>query len=238
MSKTFLSGEWRKLVMFNYSVDPTLLTDYIPKGTKIDLWNNTCYVSLVGFMFMNTKLKGIPIPFHKNFEEINLRFYITYEENGITKRGVVFIKEIVPKPALTFVANSIYNEKYETLKMKHNWKNENQQLEISYAAKRNDWQTFSITTNEIPKEIEQGSEAEFITEHNWGYSKINENQTNEYEVKHPRWKVYETLNYSLDFNFEEMYGNEFKLLNSLKPISVFLAEGSEIEVMNVKKIIY
>ena len=113
MTKTFLQAEWRKLAMVNYSIDKKILDKYLPPKTEIDLWNDICYVSLVGFMFKNTKVKGLKIPFHTNFEEVNLRFYVRYEDNGEWKRGVVFVKEIVPKPALTFVANTVYKENYE-----------------------------------------------------------------------------------------------------------------------------
>ena len=116
---SFLKAEWRKLAFANYVVNPEILTKYIPYGTELDLWNDKCYVSLIGFMFLNTKLLGIKIPFHTNFEEVNLRFYVKRFDNGSWKRGVVFIKEIVPKSALTFVANSVYNENYETLPMRH-----------------------------------------------------------------------------------------------------------------------
>ncbi|MCB9261021.1 MAG: DUF2071 domain-containing protein [Flavobacteriales bacterium] len=112
---TFLKAEWRKLAIANYVVDANVLLDYIPAGTELDLWNGKCYVSLVGFMFQNTRLLGIKIPFHVHFEEVNLRFYVKRFDNGIWKRGVVFIKEIVPKRALTFVANTVYNENYEIL---------------------------------------------------------------------------------------------------------------------------
>ena len=120
---SFLAAEWRKLAIANYEIDKSILTDFIPFGTELDLWNNKCYVSLVGFMFINTKLLGIKIPFHTNFEEVNLRFYVKKLENNEWKRGVVFIKEIVPKSALTFVANMVYNENYETMEMNHISKN-------------------------------------------------------------------------------------------------------------------
>lgn len=104
--------------MANYAVNRKLLDKYLPGGTEIDIWNDTCYVSLVGFMFQDTKVKGLSIPFHVNFEEVNLRFYVRFNDNGEWKRGVVFIKEIVPRPALTWVANAVYKENYETMPMK------------------------------------------------------------------------------------------------------------------------
>lgn len=116
---SFLKAEWRKLVLANYTIEPEILSKYVPFGTELDLWNGKCYVSLVGFMFLNTRLLGVKIPFHVNFEEVNLRFYVKRLDRDTWKRGVVFIKEIVPKPALTFVANTVYQENYETLPMQH-----------------------------------------------------------------------------------------------------------------------
>src|SRR5215831_17486814 len=100
---SFLRAEWRKLAIANYCVDKKALQKYVPGKTELDTWNGNCYVSLVGFMFLNTKLKGIAIPFHQNFEEVNLRIYVRYKDGHIWKRGVTFIKEIVPKYALSFV---------------------------------------------------------------------------------------------------------------------------------------
>ena len=134
---SFLKAEWRKLVLANYVIDKKILSKYVPVGTELDVWNGNCYVSLVGFMFVNTKLLGIKIPFHINFEEVNLRFYVKRFEDGTWKRGVVFIKEIVPKRALTFVANTVYNENYETLPMEHLWSIENNQRIVQYKWKKN-----------------------------------------------------------------------------------------------------
>ena len=116
---SFLKAEWNNLALINYEIDADILKDYLPIGTEIDYWNGKCYISLVGFMFENVKILGLKIPFHTRFEEVNLRFYVKRFENNEWKRGVVFIKEIVPKPALTLVANTIYKEHYETLPMFH-----------------------------------------------------------------------------------------------------------------------
>ena len=118
---SFLKAEWRKLAIANYEIDQSLLSEFLPFGTELDLWNDRCYVSLVGFMFKNTRLLGFKIPYHINFEEVNLRFYVKRFENNEWRRGVVFIKEIVPKRALTLVANTIYYENYETMPMTHSW---------------------------------------------------------------------------------------------------------------------
>jgi uncharacterized protein YqjF (DUF2071 family) len=236
MPSTFLQAEWRKLAMANYAVDPNVLQPYLPKGVELDFWNGTCYASLIGFMFLNTKLKGIKIPFHNNFEEVNLRFYVRYNEQGIWKRGVVFIKEIVPKSALTFVANTLYNEKYETMPMNHSWASTPDSLSVVYRWKKSRWNSFEVTTETQAEPILEGSEEEFITEHYWGYTKINDRITSEYGVEHPRWKVYGVKSYSIDVDFANVYGNDFAFLKNENPTSVFLAEGSEIEVKVGRKI--
>ncbi|WP_196894504.1 YqjF family protein [Aureivirga marina] len=234
---SFLVAEWRKLAIFNYEVNPTILEKYVPHGMELDLWNEKCYVSLIGFMFLNTKLLGIKVPFHTDFEEVNLRFYVKRKEEGEWKRGVVFIKEIVPKPALTFVANTVYNENYETMEMRHNWQEDAENRKVAYQwRKKNGWNSIAVVAEKEGKDLLEGSETEFITEHYWGYAKINETSTNEYEVTHPRWKTYDVLNYKLDVDFEEIYGEEFSFLNQQEPSSVMLAEGSEITVENKIKI--
>ncbi|WP_420601855.1 YqjF family protein [Flagellimonas sp.] len=230
---SFLKAEWRKLALANYIIDKELLTKYVPAGTELDLWNGNCYVSLVGFMFVNTKLLGIKIPYHTNFEEVNLRFYVKRFENGEWKRGVVFIKEIVPKRALTFVANTVYNENYETLPMEHSWSLENDQRTVQYRWKKNNqWNSIKVKASMEQFNIEPNSETEFITEHYWGYAKVNGQKSNEYEVTHPKWEVYKVNDHEINVDFGAVYGEEFEFLNAMEPTSVMLAEGSEITVEN------
>lgn len=225
----FLTAEWRKLAIINYEINPEVLKPYLPKGTQFDFHKGKCLVSLVGFMFMNTKLLGISVPFHRNFEEVNLRFYVKKLENGIWKRGVVFIKEIVPKKALSLVANTFYNENYCTLPMTHSIIESDNEISVAYSWKNSKLNTIIVKADNIQGEMIDGSDFEFITEHYSGFTK-NEIQTSEYEVKHPKWNFYDVKNYEIKVDFKENYGTDFTFLNNAKPISVMLAEGSEIEV--------
>ena len=237
MAKTFLTAEWRKLAMANYVVDAGFLQAYVPDKTELDIWNDRCYVSLVGFMFLNTMIMGIKVPFHINFEEVNLRFYVRYNDIGEWKRGVVFIKEIVPRHALTFVANTVYGENYQTLPMKHRWEvNKNHQITEYKWLIVNHWNSFKVRTELKPHDISNGSEEEFITEHYWGYTRINNRKTSEYGVEHPKWQVYKTIDYAIDVNFSKTYGQEFGFLDNVQPASVFVAEGSLIEVKSGRTI--
>lgn len=231
----FLKAEWRKLAIINYEIDPEILLPYLPKGTELDFYKGRCYVSLVGFMFLNTKLLGLPIPFHRNFEEVNLRFYVKKKEKGIWKRGVVFIKEIVPKPALSFIANTVYKENYHTMPMKNQIQESGNELLIRYSWKDKSWHSIQIMADSTAKPMEENSEFEFITEHYFGFTK-KENVTSEYEVCHPKWDCYTIKDHQLDIDFQKIYGNDFGGLNHKEPVSVMLAEGSEIQVRTKKYI--
>ncbi|QBJ88712.1 DUF2071 domain-containing protein [Chryseobacterium gleum] len=231
----FLKAEWRKLAIINYEINPEILLPYLPKGTELDFYKGKCYVSLVGFMFLNTKLLELPVPFHRNFEEVNLRFYVKKKEKGTWKRGVVFIKEIVPRPALSFVANTIYKENYHTMPMKNLIHQKEDELLIRYSWKDKNWHSIQIIAENAPRPMEENSEFEFITEHYFGFTKKG-NTTSEYEVCHPKWDCYTIKDHQLDIDFQKNYGNNFECLNHQSPISVMLAEGSEVQVKTKKYI--
>ncbi|MBA2250600.1 MAG: DUF2071 domain-containing protein [Chitinophagaceae bacterium] len=237
MKKIFLKAEWNNLVMANYHIDPSLLQSYLPSKTELDFFNGQTYVSLIGFMFQDVKVLGIKIPWHINFEEVNLRFYVKHKENNQWKRGVVFIKEIVPKQAITYVANNFYHEKYSTLRMKHYRQEQAQELVTGYEWKFCDrWNKIEATTKKEMKQMITGSEEEFIAEHYFGYSRYNSSKTFEYEISHPRWSVYPVTSYHIDCDFSGLYGDRFSFLARVKPNSVFMANGSAITISNKRKI--
>ncbi|GAA4044533.1 DUF2071 domain-containing protein [Flavobacterium chungnamense] len=234
---SFLTAEWNDLAMFNYEIDPKILENYVPKGTEIDLWNDKCYISLIGFMFENVKVLGIKVPFHINFEEVNLRFYVKRFENGIWKRGVVFVKEIVPKHAISIVANTLYNEHYQTMKMRNSRTENETSKSFQYEWYKNaKWNSIAMTTEKKAIPIEPNSEAEFITEHYFGYTNYNKDKSIEYAVSHPRWEQLKVIQSKINVDLESIYGNDFKFLQDLVPTSEFLALGSKITIEGKKTI--
>lgn len=237
MKDVFLSAEWRNLIMANYAVDPEILKPYLPAKTELDFFNGKTYVSLVGFLFANTRIRGIRIPFHVNFEEVNLRFYVKHFENGIWKRGVVFVKEIVPKPAISFVANTVYKEKYCRMRMKHFLSVNNGEMQTGYHWKNNgSWNYIEATAASTAQDIVSGTEEEFIAEHYFGYSRYNAETTYEYEVMHPKWQIHPLHQYKVNCDFKNIYGSSFGFLHNLQPDSVFIAKGSAVTV-SFKKVL-
>lgn len=229
----FLTAKWQNLIMANYIVEPELLQNRVPKGTSLDFHEGKCFVSLVGFMFVDTRVLGIPIPFHINFEEVNLRFYVKRETKDEVKRGVVFVKEIVPRFAITTVARTLYGEPYETWTMSH----EQKEKELTYTWEKNNQKNrlhVEIAENlGVPAE---NSEGEFIIEHYWGYTKRGENRTDEYKVEHPKWELFKVNYAEIDVNFGKTYGQEFAFLSNQEPASILLAKGSEIAVYKGEKL--
>jgi uncharacterized protein YqjF (DUF2071 family) len=223
--------------MANYPVDPVILRPYLPAYTELDEWKGETYVSLVGFMFRRVRVKGLRVPYHTEFPEVNLRFYVRHQQDGQWKRGVVFINEIVPKPVITWVANTLFREHYRTLPMRHEDHTEGETLRVGYQWKYQDhWNRLTVDADAAPAALEPGSKEEFITEHFWGYASIGPAYCGEYEVAHPRWNIHPVKSHDISCDFGGLYGRAFAGLREQLPASVFLAEGSPVKVYPKQRI--
>ena len=227
----FLSAEWRNLVMVNYAVDPAILAPHVPVGTELDVWNGTHYVSLVAFNFLRTRVKGLAIPFHEDFEEINLRFYVRRKDGNAWKRGVVFIKEIVPKPAIAIVARALYNENYVAHPTRHRFEPTGDGFTVRYEWRAGGrWNALGATVKGPAHPLVEGAEAQFIAEHYWGYTRQRDGGTVEYRVDHPSWNAWSALDTVVDIDAEPLYGPAFAHALRAKPTSAFVADGSAVTV--------
>ena len=238
-SNIFLSARWEYLAMFNYEVDAAILKPHLPPYTEIDFYNGKAIVSVVGFLFNNTKVMGIKWPGFINFEEVNLRYYIKYFDGKEWRRGVGFISEIVPQFLVAGMANLFYNEHYSTAKMHHTIREVNEQLEVEYSWKKKSQQCNSmwIKADTVLQDIQPGSEEAFIFEHYYGYNKLNSKTAIEYSLEHPRWQVYPVKEYKLNCDVEKLYGAAFvPFIENIQPVSVFLAKGSDVKVKMPKKL--
>lgn len=229
----FLTAQWRNLVMLNYEVDPPLLSGLLPVGTVFDRWRGMVLVTLVAFRFLNTRVLSIPFPFHGDFDEINLRFYVRRRGPDGWRRGVVFIKEVVPRALVALVARRLFQENYvrhptvssiELPKMG--------QTGIAEYRWLADHSTYSVRAEfaGAPTLPELGSECDFVTEHYWGYSGTPRGRTIEYRVDHPRWRVWPARVASFDGDAEKFYGLALGRTLLRSPRSAFVAEGSAVTV--------
>lgn len=221
--------------MVNYEIEPAILQPYVPAGTELDDWQGKTMVSVVGFMFLNTRVMGVPIPMHRNFEEINLRFYVRRWSGDEWRRGVVFIKEIVPRFAIASVARYVYNENYIALPMRHLIARDAETGNVSSALygwrhRGGDGHVEVTTVGGDPEPLVEGSEEEFIAQHYWGYAAQRDGGTVEYQVEHPPWRVWHCTSGRVEGDLEALYGRTFAGALLAQPTSVFLAEGSEIVV--------
>ena len=240
--KPFLTAEWRYLAMLNYELDPEILLPFVPRGTEIDSWQGKTFASMVGFLFVNTRVMGFPIPFHQNFEEINLRFYVRRKTEDGWRRGVVFVKEIVPRAAIALVARRLYNENYIALPTGNVICRSDDAARVIDSVKYY-WtfnqrsQFIEIVTSGAPSAFVEGSQEEFIAQHYWGYAAQRDGGTAEYRVEHPPWRIWQAASARLDCDLEKLYGAQFVQFLNGEPASAFLAEGSEITVYRGKKLV-
>ena len=234
MPGPFLTARWESLVFLNYACPTGLLAPLVPSGTELDAWQGDTLVSLVGFLFADTRLRGVPVPGHRTFEEVNLRFYVRRTTPaGEHRRAVVFIRELVPRPAIAAVARWTYNEPYLAVPMSHDialdphtggrvgyhWRHKGAEYRLAA----------SVTGPARP--LAPGSEAEFVTEHYWGYTRQRDGGTLEYEVQHPSWAVWSDAEASFAGPAHALYGDDFGQILSSPPRSAFVAVGSAVAVM-------
>lgn len=218
--------------MLNYACDASVLRPFVPQGTELDMWDGTAYISVVGFQFLDTRVRGLPVPFHRNFEEVNLRFYVRRKCGDEWRRGVVFVKELVPRRAVAAVARYVYGENYEALPMRHRVSAPMPETEGALAYEwhsKGSWNGIYASFNGDARSLAPGSEQEFIAEHYWGYT-MRQQGTLEYRVEHPSWRVWKANSARLVCDAAALYGAAFAETLAPPPKSAFIADGSAVSV--------
>jgi uncharacterized protein YqjF (DUF2071 family) len=232
--RAFLTAEWRYLVMLNYEIDPGVLEPLVPAGTTLDRWAGRALVSVVGFRFLRTRVLGVPIPLHRDFDEVNLRFYVRHETtDGAVRRGVTFVRELVPRAAIALVARVAYDEPYRAVRMRSTAPAAPTERPgtVEYAWRTGGrWQRVAAMATGVATVPAPDDEATFVTEHYWGYTRRRSGATTEYEVAHPRWRVWTARDAVLDADVRGLYGAPFVDALAGPPRSAFIADGSAVTV--------
>ena len=234
----FLTAEMRHIAMLNFVADPSWLRPLVPAGTELDLWNGTALISLIGLRFLKSKTWGIPIPFHACFEQVNLRFYVCRREGSEIRKGVVFVREVVPRNAIAMAARLVYNERYVCLPMSHSIQPQpDGGLHVEYRWRSGrGWNHLRLRAGGEPRLPDEGSEEQFIVEHYCGYVAQRDGGCLEYRLAHPSWRLTPSRDAVYEGDAEELYGRELATVIRGEPSSAFLAEGSAVTVYRGKRL--
>jgi uncharacterized protein len=238
--RPLLSAEWRNLVMLNYEIDPAALAPFIPAGTELDFWEGKTYASIVGFQFLKARLFGVRVPWHADFEEVNLRFYVRRRAEEGWRRGVVFVRELAPKWAVALTARILYGENYLCVPMSHQVDERDSgeaPKRIAYRWKfRRQWRHVAVETDGEAQRPEPGSHEEYITEHYWGYSALPRGRAKEYLVAHRPWRISPATSAEYNCDVAALYGERFAPSLCGDPASAFWVDGSAVRVYSGKRL--
>ncbi len=231
MTRPFLTAVWRHLVFANYEADASLVQRFVPPGTELDLLDGRALVSMVGFRFLETRLLGVPVPWHRDFDEVNLRAYVRHKVDGRWRRGVVFVRELVPRPAIAWTARLAYNEPYRAVRMRHRIAMTENGGTLRYEWRQaGAWQSLGATVEGHATPIDPDGPTGFITEHYFGYTPQRSGRTVEYRVSHARWRVWERATIDFHCNVPAVYGAEWQEALQAPPWSAFVCDGAPVAI--------
>jgi hypothetical protein len=232
-----LTARWRNLVVVNYAVDPRIVAPLAPAGTELDLHEGETFLSLVGFLFENTRVRGlVPLWPCSTFEEVNLRFYVRRSTPEGPRRAVCFVREVVPCLSVAWGARILYGEPYVARPMAHRWELDDPRApesggRFAYRWKADGaWLEMAARTSGASLPLRPGSVEEFLLDHAWGYTRLRDGGTKEYRVAHPAWRHWKVERADVDPRIASFYGAGLSEALAQPPCSTFVAAGSEVSV--------
>jgi uncharacterized protein len=223
--RPFLTAEWLNVAVITFAVEEERLRPYLPRGVTIDALEGSARVSFVAFEFRRTRVRGLAIPRHIAFPEINLRFYVRHRG----ERGVVFIRELVPLHAIAAVARLLYNEPYQRVPMSCGAQpTEDGGVRVWHRFGRGSSVSMKGAADAVVPEA--GSAEHWLTDHSLGVGRRRDGTTLLYNVAHPPWALREVEDLALEVDFGALYGPQWAWLRDATPSHLSLAVGSSITV--------
>ena len=230
-----ISGEWRELAIVSWRVAPELLRPRLPAGTELDEWDGRSWLSLVGLRFLGLAVGGVPVPLHREFAQVNLRFYARRVVGDQVRRGAVFVRELVPRAAMAAVARLVMNEPMVHADVRaevaHDAERPSRVLGVTYT-----WESdpgrgrLHVDTDAEPMALERLSLEEFLSERCWGFTAQRDGGSTEYRVEHPRWSVYVSRDASVDGDLAATFPLDLARVMLARPDHAFVAEGSRVAI--------
>jgi uncharacterized protein YqjF (DUF2071 family) len=248
--RAFLKARWTELVLLNFRVPVEAIAELAPVGTEPDLHEGEAYISIVGFRFQSVRILGVAVPAHTRFDEINLRYYVKRTVGDEVRRGVVFVREIVPRGAVAMLANRLYNENYVTRPMRNRVTMAGSALQVGDTVeygwrsgggrliRRSEriWNRVGARVATAPEIPSAGSLEDFIVEHYWGYVRGRDGVTREYRVEHPTWRVARADDVLWECDLAGTYDTPLADFLKVAPASALVADGSEVRVYRGRRI--
>ncbi len=225
--RPFLTAEWHDVLGVTYAAEHALLEPYLPTGAQIDVLDGSPRVSLVAFGFRNTRVRGLAIPGHIRFPEINLRFYVRLHG----ERAVVFIREFVPRPAIAIVAKVFYNEPYKTTRMALDISHGAAELRVRHRFGPGKANVVAATADPAAVLPDEASPEHWLTHHDLGVGRTRDGRARSYGVEHERWALHAIRDLRVDVDFGALYGERWAHLAAAEPSHVTLAAGSQVRVL-------
>lgn len=233
MSQPLITAAWTNIAVVTWEVEPDLLAPYVPPTLSLNLRDSMAFVSLVGLQFSNLRVRGVRVPGHQHFDEINLRFYV--RKTGY--QGVTFIREYAPRPLAALMARILYSEPYRAAPVRGRITADEATIvagyEIDYGGRTSQ---FSLTGQRPPVRPDNTTLEHFLLEQHWGFTTTRGGQMMRYEVEHPVWHIYPIVSYTLDFDFAAVYGPKWAVLGESEPRSLVLATGSDVTISRPRRI--
>jgi len=227
----FLTARWSHLILAQYAVPRALLEPHLPAGVEFDERDGCVWASVVAFDFLDTRVLGVPWPGFRNFPEVNLRFYVRAGE----RRGVCFVRELVPQRFVCAMARAIYNEPYSPARMASRVERRDGTIAVRHdIARGNAKATIAVEADDAPFVPAAESAERFFKEHQWGFGRTRGGKTLVYEVRHPEWEVYPVRSHDVRLDWAGLYGAKWSAMENAKPASVILARGSAVEVFGAR----
>ena len=232
----FITAHWQNLALLSWSIDDSAVTRLLPQGLEIDRFNGNAFVSAVGLTVSNLRVLGVST-WPTRFEQVNFRFYVRQRLiSGGYRRGVVFLKQLVPHRTTALTARLVYGEPFAPVPISHDCREPHTGLldahrEFTYSWRRNGQMEGLRAETDLAAEFPgPGSLAEFLTVRHWGYNGRPGDHTKGYAVSRPAWAVRPATAWRFDCDVATLLGGAFARGMSTAPASVLMTSGCQAKI--------
>ena len=228
--RPFLTAHERYIAMLSYRADPALVKPYIPTEVELDLYGGEMFLSLVAFLSLETRLPLFSNLKQTNFERIDLRFNVRRKSADTWRRGISFVRRILPKAVASGMARAFPTEIASGSPLKSDIVDCDNTINVNYSWKcATKWRSLQMCAAGTPRAIPAGTFEDYLLERNWYFGEFRRG-CSEYRVERPRWRVWEVSCANLDHDINKLFPEEFAQLLSRPPALQLLAEGSHVQL--------